>query len=282
MNMSSLTEAQHIIDISDLYMLYAGVFNLATGIIGNIIMIMVFTIIKVFKGNQSAFYLTVESISNIALLLTLYVSRILTYILGYDPVLVSLSWCKVRAMITQIFGLFSVFTVCFLAFDQYLSTNRRYNWRQKNTIKLSHRLIFFNICFAIGHSTTFFIFSEIQPVAGCVVYNSIMKLYYSYFYYPILSSALPMIITITSSLLAYHNVRRIVRRQVPIVRRRLDRQMTLLTLTRVIILVVCGVPFICVSIYEFNLNTDDEMKLSIVYLVSSILYSLLYTNFAVN
>jgi hypothetical protein len=280
--MSLSTEAQYIMDISDLYMLYAGVFNLVTGIIGNIIMIMVFTIIKVFKGNQSAFYLTVESISNIGLLLELFVSRILKYILGYDPVLVSLSWCKVRTMIAQIFGLCSVFTICFLAFDQYLSTNRRYNWRQMSTIKLSRRLIFFTICFAIVHSTTFFIFTEIQPITGCLVYNSVIKLYYSYFYYPILSSGLPMIITTTSSLLAYHNVRRIVRRQVPVVRRRLDRQMTLMTLARVIIIVVCGVPFICVSLYELNLNTDDDVKVSIVYLVSSILYSLLYTNFAVN
>jgi hypothetical protein len=282
--MSPSSTVQQIYAIGELYMLYAGVFNLITGIIGNIFIILLFTTLRVFKGNQSAFYLTAESISNIGLLLALYLSRILTHILGYDPVLNSLSWCKIRSMITHAFGLCSLFNVCFLAFDQYLSTNRRYNWRQMSAFKLSHRLIFFNNCFAIVHSTTFFIFTEIQSSMGCAVYNSIIKRYYSLVYFPIISSTLPLIITITSSLLAYRNVRRIVRRQVPVIRRRLDRQMTAMTLARVMVFVICGVPFICISLYELNIsnNENNDMKSAIVNLLSSILYSLLYTNFAVN
>jgi hypothetical protein len=265
-------------------MLYAGIFNLFFGIIGNISIILVLTTLRVFKGNQSAFYLIVESISNIGLLLSLYLSRILTYILDYDPVLISLYWCKTRTMIIQIFGLCSLFSVCFLSFDQYLSTNLQYHWRQMSTLTLAQYLTVFNICIAMLHSTISFIFTENNSSMGCTIYNSIIKHYFSFFYYPVLTSLLPIIITVTTSLLAYRNVRRIIRRQMPVIRRRLDHQMTAMTLARVILFVICGVPFICISAYEFNINVDADnyMKLAIVNLISSILYSLLYTNFVVN
>jgi len=282
--MSSPIIAQQIRGIGEMHMFYAGIFNLIFGIIGNISIILVFTTLRVFKGNQSAFYLTVESISNIGLLFTIYLSKILIDILGYDPVLISLNWCKIRTMIIQIFGLCSLSSVCFLSIDQYLSTNLQYFWRQMSTLKLAYYLTFFNICFAILHSTIFFIFSENQLSMGCTVYNPIAKYYLAFFYYPILTSTLPLIITATTSLLAYRNVRRIIRRQVSVARRRLDHQMTAMTLARVIVFVICGVPFICISLYEFNINTseDNYMQLAIVYLVSSIFHSFFYTNFVIN
>jgi hypothetical protein len=281
--MSSQILAGQILNIGNIYMISAGIFNLIFGFVGNISIILIFTTLRVFKGNQSAFYLTAEAISNIGLLLALYVPRILNYILDHDPVLASLNWCKVRAMIAQIFGLCSLCSVCFLSFDQYLSTNLQYYWRQMSTLDLAHILILFSICFAMLHSTLFYIFTEIQLSMGCTVYNTIVKHYLSFFYYPILTSTLPLIVTVTMSLLAYRNVRRIIRRQVPVVRRRLDRQMTAMTLARVLVFVVCGVPFICISSYAFNISTseDNYMELAIVSLISSVLSSLLYTNFVV-
>jgi len=119
---------------------------------------------------------------------------------------------------------------------------------------------------------------------GCTVYNPTLKKYFSFFYYPILSNALPLVITVSFSLLAYRNVRRIVRRQVPIVRRRLDRQLTAMVLARVICAIVLGLPFICITLYELNLNNngDNCMQLAITALIGIVFYSLLYTNFSVN
>lgn len=276
--------AQDIRHIGERYMLYAGIFNLGTGIVGNLLMILVFTTLRVFKGNQSAFYLTIESISNIGLLLVSYLPRIINTLLGYDLVLNSLNLCKIRAMFTQVFAISSLFIVCFLSFDQYLSTNLNCYWRQMSTMKLAYPVVILTITFAVLHSSLFAIFTENQISMGCTVYNSIMKSYLSFFYYPILIGLLPVIITVGMSLLAYRNVRRIIRRQVPIVRRRLDRQMTAMTLARVLVFIICGVPFICISLYEFNIDprSDHYLELAIVYLISSILYSLLYTNYAVN
>lgn len=193
-------------------------------------MILVFTNVKIFRGNQCSFYLTVESCSNIGLLIAICSSRIVTRILGYDAASMSPAYCKIRSFIAQICGLCSLCIICCMTFDQYLTTNYRYNLRQMSTIKLAQRLTFIVICFCFLHSILFLIFSQIQPTMGCTVYNPILKKYFAFFYYPILSNALPLIITITFSLMAYLNVRRIVRMKIPLVRRRLDKQLTAMVL----------------------------------------------------
>jgi hypothetical protein len=281
--MSSASTAQYIRNIADSYDFYVGLFNLIVGLIGNIFIILVFTNLRLLRGNQCSFYLIIESVSDLGLLIAIYSSRILTNVLGYDPTIVSLPWCKIRAMFAQIFGLWSLFTICCMTFDQYLATNHRYSFRQMSTLKLAHGLTIFNICFCVLHSILYLIFTEIQTSLGCTVYNAILKKYLSFFHIPILSSALPLVITVSFSLLAYRNVRRIVRHQIPLVRRRLESQLTAMVLGRVICIVVLGLPFIFISILELNVNNSEGnyMELAIVDLLSSICYSLLYTNFSV-
>lgn len=281
--MSHLSIASSFDRLGDLCMIYAGIFNLSIGLIGNCLLILVFSSSKAFQANQSVFYLKVESITNIGLLLMIYMNHILKEILGSDPTLISLSWCKIRTFISQICGLSSLYSVCLLTIDQYLSTNPRCHWRQLSTLKLAVRCTTLNICFVTFHSLIFLIYSEIQGPLGCTVYHFMVRMYLSFFYYPILSSLLPLITTISFSLFAYRNVRRIVRQQIPVVRRRLDRQMTTLTLTRVIFIVICGIPFISSSLAVLNIDHGEEnaLQVSIINFVISICNSILYFNFAV-
>jgi hypothetical protein len=180
-------------------------------------------------------------------------------------------------------GLHSLFTISFLAFDQFLSTNYRQSWRQLSTLRLAHRLAFFNIGVVVFHGILFLFFGEIGFL-GCSIYSPIAKVYFEFFYYPILSGSLPVIISGAFSLLAYHNVRRIVRRQIPLVRRRLDRQMTAIALARVLCILILGVPFLVLTIFQLTRVYENEnyMGLAILNLFSAIIYSLLYLNYAVS
>ncbi|CAF1184845.1 unnamed protein product [Adineta ricciae] len=282
--MSQQALAQQIRFIGEKYRLYAGIFNLIIGIISNISIIVVFTTLRLFRANQTAFYFIAESISNIGLLLTLNIPKIFTAFINYDPAQSSVIWCKLQTMLLQAFALFSLFNICFLSFDQYLSTNARATCRQKSTLKLAHRLTSFNVCFVILHGVTALIFTEIQSSMGCNVYNPIARRYYTFFYYPILANSFPLTFILTSSLLAYRNVRRIIRLQQPVFRRRLDSQLTAMTLARVIVLGICGFPYIIISLYQLNLSitADDYMKIAIITLLSIIFASLLHVNFTVN
>ena len=206
--------AQQIYDVSKIYVFYTDLFILIAGLISNILMIIILNKLRNFRGNQCAFYLMWESITNVGLLLISFPPQIISNKLGYDLTYTSLAWCKLKTAFSLVFGVCSVYTICFSAIDQYLATNHRYSFRQMSTMKLAHRLTIINICFCILHNLIFLIFTEIQSTFGCQIYNPILKQYFSFFYYPILSTGLPLIITSIFSLLAYHNVRHLVRRQV--------------------------------------------------------------------
>ena len=68
---------------------------------------------------------------------------------------------------------------------------------------------------------------------------------------------MPIAISTFFSLLSFSNVRRIVRRQIPIVRRRLDRQLTAMILVRVALFVITITPFVCIRAYQLNQSVDS-------------------------
>jgi hypothetical protein len=109
-------------------------------------------------------------------------------------------------------------------------------------------------------------------------------MYFTFFFYPILCGILPIIISGVCSLLAYHNIRRIVRRQIPLVRRRLDREMTAIALARVLCILILLAPFLVLNLFQLNevYDNEDYMGLAILNLLSAIIDSLLYLNYAVS
>ena len=133
------------------------------------------------------------------------------------------------------------------------------------------------------HSIIFGIFFDAIPQVDCTVSQAILIRYYSYFFYPILCGFCPILISGSVSILAYRNVRRIIRRQLPIIRRRLDRQLTKFVLTRVIFLIIFNIPFVIYRIYAINviINPNDSMGLAIERLIQAIIGSIFNLNFAV-
>jgi hypothetical protein len=85
------------------------------------------------------------------------------------------------------------------------------------------------------------------------------------------------------SLLAFRNVRRIVRRQLAIERRRLDRQMTAMVLVRVAAFVFFTIPYDSYRIYTINnsVNSTDLSHYAITQLLQAIFVSFLNLNYAV-
>ena len=254
------------------------------GLISNTWIILILSHLRIFRGNQCAFYLIVECFANLGLLSLILSSRILTYIFHRDPVHYSIIWCRIRSWSVSVCAFISLMTISFATFDQYLSTNYRYFLRQLSTLKLAYRLTIFNISFAVLQNLPLLILSEILPIQGCSIQNPILVKYFSYFYYPVLTSSLPLIVTGSLSLLAYHNVRHLIRRQIPVVRRRLDRQLTAMILARVISLLGFGLPYIFYSLCALNISVDnnDQRGLAILRLIEAIMLSLFYTNYSIN
>ena len=281
--MSNSSLVQNILIISEKLDFYISIIITIAGLISNLMIILILTNLKIFRRNQCAFYLIIECSANIGLLSIIFSSRILAYILQIDPVHRSQIWCRLRSWATQVFAFISLFTICSATFDQYLSTNLNYSKRRLSTIYLAYYLILIIVSFAVLHNIPLLIFTEINSLSKCSVSNGILRYYFNYFYYPIVVCLLPVTITSTFSLLAYRNVRRIIRRQIPLIRRRLDRQLTAMILARVICLIVLCLPYVIYSICmtAISIKVDNYLGLAIQKLVEVIILALFYTNYSI-
>jgi hypothetical protein len=280
--MSSSSTAIEILNAARQYTLTSGYILFAFGIIGNALNVLVFTQLKLFRGNRCAFYLTVESIASFLYQLFYISLTILTSIYGDDGSGRFPSWCKVRYIFVQTFLLITYYMISCAAVDQFFSTNHRYNLRQICTMQVARCFTFTWLCISIIHSIIFGLFSGIQPSVGCVIFNQIYLQYATIFVYPLLDGLLPILIASLFSLLAFRNVRRIVRRQLPIVRRRLDRQMTAMVLIRVIFFVCFALPYSSYRVYAINnpVSRSQPMEFAIRQLLQAVFFSyvaLVYT-----
>ena len=150
-------------------------------------------------------------------------------------------------------------------------------------MKLARYVIFIGICLSVSHSVAFGVFFDAKRPSDCAAAYSVLTRYYSYFFYPILTGLLPIVIAGCFSIFAYRNVRRIIRRQIPLLRRRLDRQLTKLVLLRVSLLVIFNTPFVIYRVYSINIaiNPADSMRIAVERFVQAIFNSILYLNYTV-
>ena len=277
------TTAQAILIASQQYTVYVSFIILFSGLLGHFCNIIVLTRSKIFRGNPSAFYLIAESIVNLLQMLIPFTSRIAINGFAYDLTETSLLWCKARQISTQATTLVSLSIVCFASIDQYFSTSHRSYLRQMSTIALAQILISIAVIIWIAHGIPVGIFFKIQPITGCNIYNSNFINYIVYVYYLLLTGILPISVSTLFSVLAYRNVRRIIRRQIAIRRRKLDQQLTAMILARVTFLVILTVPYVLQRIYTLSVIIDEDNLIhkAIVQLIGAITISLFYLNYAV-
>jgi len=278
--MSEITTAQRILYISQQYTIYVSFVILISGVIGNICKIIVFSQLKILRKTPSAFYIISEDIVNLIILFIPFVFRIGINAFNYDPSQTSIVWCKLRQAIGLTCTLITLTIVCFASIDQYLSTNHQPYIRRLSSIRLAKILTISSIIFWLFHSIPLLVFLEIQPSAGCSIYNRGLLTYITFFYYPILSGLLPLLLSSFFSLLAYRNVRRLVRRQIPIEQRRLDRQLTSMILTRVFLLFILVFPYTIQRIYSLisPAPRTEYVRAAIEQFVGAVTISFIYSS----
>ena len=280
---SSSTFANILLQIVSNYSFYTGCIIFIGGIIGNALNVLVLTNLKLFRDNRSAFYLIVESIANLNYNLYSLALTTLTAIYGDDATGRSHAWCRFRYIWSLTCVLISMTMMCCAACDQFISTSYRLNLRQVCTYKIARYLAFVAPCIWLVHSILYGLSYDIQPSLGCVISNPIWSRYASFFLYPVLTGLLPVSAASLFSLLAFHDVRHIIRRQVPIVRRRLDQQMTAMVLIRAVFFVIFTFPYSIYRIYitNFPLTRTDLQQYANGKLLQAILLSISSVNFTV-
>jgi hypothetical protein len=287
--MSSSSVTLELITAAPIYSTYITYITFFLDLIGNTLDILVLSNLKIFRLNRCAFYLITESIIDIIQLSQTFINEILKVIYGPDVMNVLIVWCKLRNMLPHWCRLMLASIVCFAALDQYFSTNPQACLRRLSSLRVSRYQIFFAVFLCLLHTVPMAIFQQIRPLFGCIIVNADLTKYYSYFFYPVLNGLFPILMSSLFSILAYRNVRRIVRRQIPIDRRRLEQQLTAMIFVRVIFFVLLQIGFAVYRIYEINVtivptNTLEYaaqqwfqvITLSLVYFTHAVILSFVF------
>ena len=285
MSSSAIVAAQTL--IAQNIILYGGAIILVLGVLGGCLNTIVFTSLRTFRENSCAYYLLIMSIVNIGQLLTGLLSRIMISGFAIDWTQASLFYCKFRYFIFQLSTLLSFTSLCLATIDQYFATCSILRWQQWSNIKYSHRLIGLFLIIWLLHGIPFLFFYSLvklptTDIIFCTSMNSVFLKYYSYCFVLILSGLLPVLITGVFGFLAYHNVRNIAYRTVPLVRRELDKQLTVMVLTQVICNCFSIIPYITVNtIASSYSSTINPNVIGIVQIIAAVTICLYYIFFAV-
>ena len=123
--MSPLETVYSVTTIDRYYMISTTTIHLFIKTICNMFKFVIFGWGRIFRENRYAYYLKISSIIDTDILLACFSSNTAGPILNVNLVGLSPIWCKIQLMFIYTCGLYSVFTMCCIALDQYLSTNHR-------------------------------------------------------------------------------------------------------------------------------------------------------------
>jgi hypothetical protein len=264
--------------------IYFGIPIVVMGVIGGFLNIITFLSLKTFRQSSCAFYLTLKAIFDVGELLLNAVPFIARWGFKTDWGAYSLFFCKIRFYMFSTTTLSSMTYLCLAVIDQYLATSYHLRWQQWCNIKLAHRItsIFIIIWTLHGIPSSIFNHQIISPLTNttiCQVTNYIFNQYLSYGYYLTLNNILPLI-TIVFGIMAYYNARNLVHRTIPLVRRELDKQLTVMVLVQVLISFCTLVPFSINNIFTIvNTFPNDpviQAKISLASILIANFFILYY------
>ena len=281
--MSNSSTSSPLAFVSEQIVIYLGFFIFIAGFIGEILTIMVFLSLHTFRQSSCAFYLTVMSIVNTFHLFTGLLTFIMSNGFSINWTDMSLFYCKFRPFYVQLSVLMSFTCMCLATIDQFFATCSRPRWHKLNNIKLARYIVIIAILIWILHGIPFILYYNriLSPITNqfdCVVTNVIFQVYYNDFHMPILISSLPVIIMIIFGSLSYRNVQRIAYRTVPLVRRELDKQLTVMVLVEVFYDIIAVTPIIIQSVCFVIIGTPNDLntliQLNFIKNLTTILYYL--------
>jgi hypothetical protein len=268
--------------------IYGGISVLVVGVLGGLLNTLVFLSLRTFRQSSCAFYLIVMSIVNVCQLCLGITPRIITALTDIDATIKSLFFCKSKLYFSQIFITTSLTCFCLATIDQYFATSTRPRWQQWCNIKLAQRVTIIAVLIWILHGIPYVVFyehvvSSTTNQITCISTNHIFDQYRAFFIVLGLSGFIPISIAALFGSMAFRNVQEIAYRTVPLVRRELDKQLTVMVLVQVVINIFALLPYTISNAMTLNTNlTSDPDSQAKVQFASTVTLVIYYTYFAVS
>ena len=267
---------------------YFGSIIFIAGVLGESLNIIVFLSLRTFRESSCAFYLTVSSTVKLIQLFICLLSRLVTSAASVDWTAISPFFCKFRAYFLEFCPVCALSFACLAVIDQFFATSTRPRWQQWCHIKIAYRLsillLLFSLLIAFPQATFFaLVASSTTNTSACVIINKVFQQYNTNFNLPTVYGPLPLLITIIFALLTYGHVKQLAYRTVPLVRRRLDQQLTTMVLVQTLFNVIFITPYISlVVINNYTTLISDPATSSQTQFALSILSCIYYLYTAVS
>jgi len=234
--------------ISQQVSIYFGILILISGVIGNILNLLIFISVRTtFATNSCSLYFATMAVVDLLIMLISCVTRILSFGFGIDPTLTSVGFCKFRTYFANTAPLLSNTLTCLAAITQFLSTSRNVNYRQKATVRVARWAIMLANFFWILHGLPHLVFYNIRlspttylPV--CISTNFIFSQYVTWAVYNVLIFVVPTLILLVFGYLTYRNILLLNRgatNQPRNAKHRINRQLTAVSDTSLHLLYSC-------------------------------------------
>lgn len=266
--------------------IFVGIPIFFVGLFGGIFNIIVFLSLKTFRQSSCAFYLTILSVVNIFQLISTLLIRIMIKGFQIDFTERSSFYCKLRTFAFQVTTMISFTCICLATMDQYFATCSRVQWQRWSHIKIAHRLVIFAALIVILEQSPFLFFYGHVRVATknrviCIAVSESFIKFNTYVNQIILANILPYLITFSFGIMAYRNVQEIAYRSVPLVRRELDKQLTVMVPKQVIYAFVSLFPSTIVYVIIAYGNVQDLATLAHLRVIYALMTCFYYSYFAV-
>jgi hypothetical protein len=243
--------------------IFGGLLLFISGIIGNLLTLIVFLSFHTFRHNSCSFHLSVMSFVNIGQLLTGLLSRITINMSDIDWTQLSLFYCKFRMYFLVVCTNISMICMCLSTIDQYLATCHRPRWQRWSNLKSACYLstVSIIVSFLIAIPCLIYYIHTLSPITGqitCTAINDFFIKFNIYFYRLTISNIFPLLITLLFGLLTYRNVQNIAYRTIPLVRRELEKQLTTMVLVQDVFTFFVLLPIMTLGFISLNPNINQN------------------------
>ncbi|CAF0926133.1 unnamed protein product [Adineta ricciae] len=230
------------------------------------------TCLKTFRRSSCAFYLLIMSVFNLIRLVfsTSFVTISMAFTINWTSAIIF--YCQIRNLIVATCVISAVTMLCLAIIDQYFATCTRPQWQKWSNIKIAYRLTIIISTIWTANGVLYMIYlRQMSPIntAVCIPVDRIFLQYHVYGYFLTLSNLFPLIAVIFG-ILSYRNARTLTTRTHPLVRRELDKQLTVMVLVEITVYVFTYLPYSITSGF-LQLNTNrDPVTLAQLNLINAV------------
>ena len=284
----SASNISYLIFVSQQITICLGIPIFIAGVLGNLLDAIVFLSLKTFRENSCAFYLTVMAIVNNGQLINGLFTRIMISGFNIDWTLTSTFYCKCRFYVVTVCSIISFTCMCLATIDQFFATCSNPRWQRWSNIKVARRVMIVVVIFWIVHGIPYWIYFDyiVSNTTGkitCMSSNDIFQFYHVKIYTAVYIGFLPIFINTLFGLLAYYNVKHLAYRTVPLVRRELDRQLTVIVLMHAFFVFLATIPYVIVTILYSDANImSDPVVAERLQFTNTVTLCIYYLNFVVS